>query len=60
MTSVSALLLLVGGMVGAPEAGVAAAGLAGLAALVPLLTPVVRWRVAGALLLGVALALADG
>lgn len=58
LTWVSSLLLLLGGLVGAPEAGLGAAGLAGLAALVPLLTPGVRWRVAGAVLLALALATA--
>ncbi len=57
-TGASALLLLVAGMVGAPEAGVAAAGLAALAALVPLASGPRRWRLAGLALLALSLALA--
>jgi len=58
MTWAAALLLLVAGMVGAPEAGVAAAGLAALAALVALASGAGRWRLAGVLLLLAALGLA--
>ncbi len=59
MTWVAALLFVLAGTIGAPEAGVAVALLASLAALVPLLTAGARrWRVAGLLVLLAALALA--
>ncbi|MCM2333384.1 MAG: hypothetical protein NDI82_05495 [Anaeromyxobacteraceae bacterium] len=57
-TGAAALLLLVAGLVGAPEAGVAVAGLAALAALVPVASGPRRWRVAGLALLALSLALA--
>ncbi len=54
----SLLLLLVGGIVGAPEAGVAAAALAGLCALAPLRAGTRGLRLAGLLLLLAAAGLA--
>ena len=58
MTWAALLLLLVAGMVGAPEAGVAVAGLAALAAITAIASGAGRWRLAGVLLLLAALGLA--
>jgi len=58
LTWASLLLLLVGGLVGSPEAGVAAAVLAALCAVAPVVSGARRARIAGLVLLVAAAGLA--
>jgi hypothetical protein len=58
LPAVAAALVLAGGMVGAPEAGLAASGLAAVAALLSLRGAARTGRVVAALLLALSLALA--